>query len=199
MRPRHLFSTVAATLLLGLPAQADRLPLDALSAYFNAMKTAEAAFTQINDDGSISTGRVYIKRPGKVRFEYDPPEQAMVLASANTVAIFDGRSNQPPETYPLHRTPLSVILDRTVDLGRAEMVVGHDYDGIATTVTAQDPEHPEYGQIELRFTAEPVELRQWIIDDGSGARTTVVLGEMQTGHPLTNLMFDIRYHMDQQY
>ncbi len=196
MKMRRILISAAAFVALSLPAMADRLPLDDISGYLNEMITAEAAFTQINDDGSISTGRVYIKRPGKVRFEYDPPVQAMVLAQASTVAIFDGRSNQPPETYPLKRTPLSVILARNVDLARADMVVGHEYDGTATMVTAQDPEHPEYGNIQLRFTNEPVELRQWIINDGSGGQTTVILGDMQTGHPLKNSLFDIRLQIE---
>lgn len=180
---------------LSLPAAADILPLPQVSDYLNSFKTAEAAFTQVNDDGSISTGRVYIKRPGRVRFEYDPPEKALVLASANTVAIFDGRSNQPPETYPLKRTPLSVILARKVDLEKANMVVGHSFDGTATVVTAQDPENPEYGNIQMMFTAEPVELRQWIINDGSGGQTTVILGQMETDVPLENTLFNIEMQM----
>lgn len=192
MNIRHILTSAAVFSAMSLPALADRLPLADISAYLNRLTTAEAAFTQINDDGSISTGRIFIKRPGRARFEYDPPIKAMVLASASTVAIFDGRSNQPPETYPLKRTPLSVILARNVDLERARMVVGHAYDGTATTVTAQDPEHPEYGNIQLRFTADPVELRQWIIEDGSGGQTTVILGQMQTGLPLGDMLFDIR-------
>ena len=57
-----------------LPVRADILPLAEVSAYLTDLKTVEAAFTQINDDGSISTGRLYLKRPGRMRFEYDPPE-----------------------------------------------------------------------------------------------------------------------------
>nr|WP_319948561.1 outer membrane lipoprotein carrier protein LolA [uncultured Shimia sp.] len=185
----------AVLVAMATTATAEQLSLNEISGYLNAMKTAQSAFTQINGDGSISTGRVYIKRPGRVRFEYDPPEEAMVLASANTVAIFDGRSNQPPETYPLRRTPLSVILARNVNLAKANMVVGHDYDGTATTVTAQDPEHPEYGNIQLKFTANPVELRQWIINDNAGGQTTVILGEMEQGVPLKNTLFNIEMHI----
>ena len=185
----------AVLVAMATTATAEQLSLNEISGYLNAMKTAQSAFTQINGDGSISTGRVYIKRPGRVRFEYDPPEEAMVLASANTVAIFDGRSNQPPETYPLRRTPLSVILARNVNLAKANMVVGHDYDGTATTVTAQDPEHPEYGNIQLKFTANPVELRQWIINDNAGGQTTVILGEMEQGVPLRNTLFNIEMHI----
>ncbi len=181
-----------------MPLRADILPLAEVSAYLNELKTVVAAFTQINDDGSISTGRLYLKRPGRIRFEYDPPEKAMVLASGNTVAIFDGRSNQPPETYPLQRTPLSVILEERVDLGRADMVTAHEYDGTITRVRAQDPEHPEYGSIDMMFTGEPVELRQWVINDGNGGRTTVILGEMETGRDLGSSLFNIQLHAPEE-
>ena len=197
MKALRTLTASIAFLATCLPAAADILPLDAISGYLNDLKTAEAAFTQVNDDGSISTGKLYIKRPGRVRFEYDPPVEAMVLASAGAVAIFDGRSNQPPETYPLKRTPLSVILARNVNLARANMVVGHEFDGTATVVTAQDPKNPEYGNIQLMFTAEPVELRQWIINDGSGGRTTVILGEMETGVALRDSIFNIDLQREQ--
>jgi outer membrane lipoprotein-sorting protein len=174
-----------------LPAAAEKLPLNAISSYLNAMKTAQGDFTQINDDGSISTGTIYIKRPGKVRFEYNAPDTGIVIAGSNTVVIYDKKSNQPAETYPLSKTPLSIILAANVNLGQARMVTGHSYDGTSTTVRAQDPEHPEYGNIELKFTGNPVELRQWVINNGNGSQTTVVLGELETGVPLANSIFDV--------
>ncbi len=174
-----------------LPAAADKLPLNAISSYLNAMKTAQGDFTQINDDGSISTGTIYIKRPGKVRFEYNAPDTGIVIAGSNTVVIYDKKSNQPAETYPLSKTPLSIILAANVNLGQAKMVTGHSYDGTSTTVQAQDPQHPEYGNIELKFTENPVELRQWIINDGNGSQTTVVLGDLKKGGQLANSIFDV--------
>lgn len=177
--------------LTPMAAWAEKLPLSDISAYLNKMQTAQGEFTQINDDGSISTGTILIKRPGKVRFEYNKPDTALVVAGSNTVVIYDKKSNQPPETYPLARTPLSIILAKRVDLGRAKMVTGHNYDGTATTVTAQDPEHPEYGNIQLKFTANPIELRQWIINDGNGSQTTVILGNLKQGVSISNNKFDI--------
>ncbi|WP_299672113.1 outer membrane lipoprotein carrier protein LolA [uncultured Roseobacter sp.] len=171
-------------------AVAEKLSLNEISAYLNSLKTAQGEFTQINDDGSISTGTLYISRPGKMRFEYDPPEQALVLASANAVVIIDKKSNQPPETYPLSRTPLSLILARQVNLGQARMVVGHDFDGTATIVTAQDPKNAEYGTIQMSFTDNPVQLRQWVINDANGGQTTVALGAFETGVSLRNTLFD---------
>ncbi|MCW1956324.1 outer membrane lipoprotein carrier protein LolA [uncultured Lentibacter sp.] len=191
MKLKHIFLAPVLALALAAPAQAEKLSLDALSQYFNALKTAKGAFTQINDDGTIATGTLYIKRPGKIRFEYNPPETTLVLASSNTLAIFDPKTNQGPESYPLGKTPLAIILARTVDLSSANMVTGHSYDGTATVITAQDPAHPEYGSIELKFTSAPVELRQWVINNDSGARTTMVLGALTKGGSLPNSLFDI--------
>lgn len=182
---------VALALALPLAAAAQQLSLGEISNYLNRLQTAKGEFTQINGDGSISTGTIYIKRPGKVRFEYNPPETALVIAGSNTVVIYDGKSNQAPESYPLNRTPLSIILARDVNLGAANMVTGHSFDGTATVVTAQDPKNPEYGNIQMKFTANPVELRQWIINDGNGSQTTVVLGDLQRGGNLPNRLFDV--------
>ena len=71
------------------------------------------------------------------------------------------------------------------------MVTGHASDGKSTTIRAQDPDNPEYGSIDLVFTADPVELRQWVINDSGGGRTTLVLGNLETGGQLANERFVI--------
>lgn len=169
---------------------AEKLSLNEISGYLNGMKTAQTSFTQINDDGSLSTGTLYIHRPGRMRFEYDPPNIGAVVAGAGSVAVFDKKSNQAPTVYPLRRTPLSVILARNVNLNQANMVVGHGFDGTTTVVQAQDPEHPDYGSLELMFTGDPVELRKWVVHDNGGGRTTVILGALETGMRLPSKLFD---------
>mgnify|MGYP001501997130 CR=1 FL=1 len=187
---RHILATAAASTLLAFPAAADAISLTELSTYLNGLKTAKAGFTQINDDGSITTGKLVLKRPWKIRFEYDG-DDTLVLASALSVAIFDPKGNPRPETYPLKRTPLKLILDRNINLSQDNMVVGHSYDGTATKLIAQDPKNPELGTLELVFTDNPVQLRQWVVNDDSGAATTVVLGAMETGMTISNQVFDI--------
>ena len=182
-------SAVALALSVASPSLADKLSLNEISRYLNGLGTVQASITQINADGSVGTGEVSIKRPGRMRFEYDDPDAALVVASAGAVYIVDPRSNQRPETYPLRRTPLSLILARNVNLSQANMVVGHDFDGTATVVTAQDPEHPEYGNIQLKFTGNPVQLRQWVVNDSGGGSTTVVLGAVETGMSLSDRLF----------
>lgn len=188
MIPRSLMAGIV-TVMMAVPAAADKLSLPAISQYLNAMKSATGEFTQINDDGTISTGQIFIKRPGRVRFEYNPPDRTLVVSDGVHVGIADAKSNQKAEAYPLRRTPLSIILARNVDLSRARMVVGHTSDGKTTTVKAQDPDHPEYGSIELVFTGSPVELRQWVINDNGGSRTTVVLGELTKGGQFKDELF----------
>ena len=189
-----LLRTLLAPLMLlalSLPATAEKLSLAELSRYLNSLTTAQAAFTQTNADGSQAKGMLYIKRPGRARFEYAPPDRTLVMAGGGQLAIFDSKSNQPPEQYPLRRTPLNLILAPKVDLAQANMVVGHKEVGDTTRVMAQDPENPEYGMIELVFTANPTALRQWIITDDLGSQTRVELADLQTGVDLSGFLFDI--------
>jgi len=191
MKALRVSLLVGATLLAPVMAAAEKISLGELSGYLNDLKVAQAKFTQINSDGSLSTGTLYIKRPGRARFEYDPPEDALVIAGGGQLAIFDPKSNQPPEQYPLKKTPLNLILKRNVNLATSGMVVGHSEDGPTTVVAAQDPEHADQGMIQLVFTQSPVELRKWIITDDAGTQTTVILNGMETGGTLGARLFNI--------
>ncbi|WP_238371749.1 LolA family protein [Heliomarina baculiformis] len=192
MMNRRQFAAAALLSVLAAPAiaQDNRIPLAEISAYLNRLTTGESTFTQYNENGSRSTGRLYVKRPGRMRFEYDPPNKGLVLAGGGTVLVRDEKSNQAPETYPLRRTPLSIILQRNVDLSRADMVVGYGQEDEFTVVRAQDPENPEYGFIDLKFSRDPVTLRQWVVTNELGDRTAVVLDGMTTGVSLSDNLFN---------
>ena len=172
-------------------ASAQQLSLSQISQYLNQLQTAQGGFTQINQDGTLSTGQIFIKRPGRIRFEYNPPNNALVLASGGQLAVFDPRSNVGPDRFPLNQTPLGIILEENVNLVRERMVTGTEYDGTATTITAQDPDNPHYVNIQLVFTANPVELRQWIITDEFGNETTVILNDLISGGILRDIKFNI--------
>ena len=174
-----------------LPSFADKLSLTKISAYLNTIGAAEIDFSQINDDGSIDSGRIFLKRPGRIRFEYDPPNKALVLASGGQLAIFDPKGKKAPVIYPLRRTPLSIILSKTIDLAKSPMLVGHFYNGTVTIVRAQDRKHPDRGSIDLVFDGPEPRLRQWVINDSSGGTTTVLLGDIVMGIKLKASLFSI--------
>lgn len=190
-------AAMATTAFAGM-ANAQQLSLAQISGYLNGLQTAQGGFTQINGDGTLSTGQIYIKRPGRIRFEYNPPDNSLVMAGGGQVAVFDPRSNQTAERYPLNQTPLNIILERNVDLGRARMVTGHTSDGTTTTVTAQDPDNPQYGNIQMVFTANPVELRQWIVTDDVGDTTTVILNDLVSGAAIGDIKFNILHEIGQR-
>lgn len=192
---KHLLLILALGLGAALPARAELLSLSELSRYLNALGTAAGSFTQLNADGSVSTGEVFLHRPGRMRFEY-AEDDLLVIAGGQQVAIFDGRANTLPQQYPLAQTPLNLILARNVDLAASGMVIGHASDGTNTHVLVQDPDRPEIGTIELVFSEAPVELRKWIITDGSGAQTTMLLGDLTRDLRLAAGLFNIPAEID---
>jgi outer membrane lipoprotein-sorting protein len=185
------FIAVLALTLYAGAVSAQQLSLSQISAYLNQLQTAQGGFTQINADGTLSTGQIYIKRPGRIRFEYNAPSDSLVMAGGGQLAVFDPRSNTGPDRYPLNQTPLSIILQDNVDLDRADMVTNVASYGTTTTVTAQDPDNPNYGSIQLVFTANPVELRQWIVTDEFGTETTVILNDLISGSVIRDILFNI--------
>lgn len=178
-------------LSLATSSLAEKISLNEISSYLNSLTTVEATFSQRNPNGSRSSGKVYIRRPNRMRFEYDPPNEALVLASAGKVAIFDAKSNQPPEEYPLRRTPLKLILARRINLAQDRMVVAHQDLGNVTAVVAQDPQHPEYGTLQLMFAPNPTRLVSWVVTDENGAKTTVELSNVRVGETYPTSLFSI--------
>jgi len=199
MKKRILYfiAALAFTLYAGA-VSAQQLSLGQISAYLNQLQTAQGGFTQINADGTLSTGQIYIKRPGRIRFEYNAPFDSLVMAGGGQLAIFDARSNTGPDRYPLNQTPLSIILQENVDLEASGMVTNVVSDGTTTTVTAQDPQNPEYGRIQMVFTANPVELRQWIVTDDLGTETTLILNDLVSGSAIRDILFNIQAEMRQR-
>ena len=188
---KNLFLVPLMSLAMAAPVWADKIPLNALASYINGITSATSPFTQINDDGSITTGTIYIKRPGRARFEYNPPDKSLVIAGGSQVAIFDPKSNVAPEQFPLARTPLNLILAKNINFNRSKMIVGHKEQGEATVVTVQDPEHPEYGNIQLKFTGNPVQLRQWVITNDAAQQTTVIMQELKKTNSIPSRKFNI--------
>ena len=108
--------------ILAYPVAAEKISLNEISSYFNDMITAEAQFSQFSDTGETTTGRLYIRRPGRIRFEYDPPDATLVVVGGGQVAVFDPKSRDEPLRFPLRHSPLNLVLEREVDLAQRDMV-----------------------------------------------------------------------------
>ena len=174
------------------PSFAEKISLDRLNTYLNDLPVVKASFSQINSDRSKSKGQLYLSRPGKMRFEYAAPNNALVIASAGSVAIYDDKSKNGPAVYPLKRTPLNLILGKNIDLKSDNMVAKHVESDKYTIIVARDPKGKTKGQIQLVFTDNPVTLRQWVITDQSKQKTTVILGKLKEQKKLPLRLFEIK-------
>jgi outer membrane lipoprotein-sorting protein len=163
-----------------------------ISAYLNGITTLDGTFVQTNPDGTISEGRFFIRKPGLMRFEYEPPNPAVVIADGVWVGVLDRAScNTQTQRYPLSDTPLDLILRDRIDLAREGAVRRVERKDGQLRVQATDPDAPERGTITLVFSENPLELRQWVVEDESGKLTTVVLSGTRRGIELSRALFSI--------
>jgi outer membrane lipoprotein-sorting protein len=142
--------------------------------YLEGLGEARARFVQTDARGASSQGTVFLKRPGKARFAYDPPSGLLVVSNGATVSVADSRL-KTFDAYPLLSTPLSLFLAKTIRLDRGVQVsrVSRQADGF--TITARDGRKQTAGQISLTFTDAPLALQGWSVNDAQGRITRVRL------------------------
>lgn len=158
----------------------DREDIARVEAYLNTVTSLKAHFLQVNSEGKIAEGTVRIKRPGRARFEYEPPAQILVVADG-TWLVFHDKELEETTRIPLSSTPISVILDEKVELSGDVTVTSIEKDAGVLRVNIIDTEEPEEGGITLVFTLYPFELRKWLITDPQGSTTSISLSAVEEG------------------
>ena len=178
-----------AAALLAPPAEAQSgRDLARITTYLQALKTAEGDFVQIAPNGETSDGRFFLSRPGKIRFEYTPPNPTLVLSDGVWVVVYDMRDCSK-QIAPLSSTPLDLLLDEDVDLRDNGAVTNVESRPGQMRVTIVDPDSPDDGSITLIFNDNPLEIRQWIVTDAEGRNTTVALSDVRRGMDIDIVKF----------
>ena len=173
------------------PSLAERISLNKISGYINGLTTLQADFEQINSDGSIDRGKLYIRRPGRMRLEYTAPNNALVIAGAGSVAIFDDKSKNGPTLFPLKKTPLNLLLKKNVDLSKNEMITEHTANNENTFIVAKDPKRKSQGSIKMMFSNSPVSLQGWTITNQSNQKTKIILDKLDKKTKIPLYLFNI--------
>lgn len=191
MKKLALAAFAALTLTaVAAPAQEDARDLARISNYLNATETLEGSFVQIDPASVVSEGKFFMRRPGRLRFDYDPPNPALVIADGTWVAVVDRRDGQA-DRFPLSETPLNILLKANVDLRQEGSVRRIERSNDQIAVTAVDPSGRTPGEITMIFSNNPLELRQWVVLDAQGDVTTVALSNMRTNAPIPAIQFSI--------
>ncbi|MDP4025335.1 outer-membrane lipoprotein carrier protein LolA [Methylobacterium sp. NEAU 140] len=163
------------------------------NAYFNGMSTLTGAFMQIGADGRRIGGKLYIAKPGRLRFDYDQPSPLEVVADGTSVAVRD-RKLATQDLYFIAQTPLKFLLREKIDLARDLSVTDVSNDPGGVRISLED--RATFGgtsKIQLFFDADVKTLSQWRITDPQGYLTIVQLSNLQKGKSLDGGLFFINY------
>ena len=144
------------------------------NASLNAVQRLQGRFLQQAPGGARATGMFYMQRPGKLRFQYDPPATMLIVSDGSVVAMRDTQLRTTERT-PLRSTPLNLILGRQINLERDARILRVSRAGPWLMVTARDRAGQTDGQITLQFFGDQAELRSWDVIDATGARTRITL------------------------
>lgn len=168
-----------------------------ISAYLSSLQNLSGNFVQVGPDGSRSTGTFYIQKPGKVRFEYDPPSPIAIVADGASVVVRDTKL-ATQDLYPLSQTPLRFLLSDRLDLMRDTNVVGVTSDDLYITVTIEEKQ-PLVGtsRLMLMLGAKDNQLKQWTITDPQGYDTTIAIYNLDSSKKIDPGLFKIDYAVDQ--
>ena len=163
------------------PAPApDPAAIQRVEAYFNAMTTFRARFLQLAQNGGSAEGTAMIWRPGRMRFEYDPPEPTLLIAGDGQFFHWD-RELRQPTTVPVNSTPLGVLLRNPLSLRGDVTVAGTERSGGLLRMAVFRTAAPNEGRITLILEENPMQLRQWEVLDAQGRTTRVTLTQIETG------------------
>jgi len=166
---------------------------DRVSAYLTGVRTLAGNFVQVGPDGRKAEGEFYLQKPGRVRFDYNPPSPIELIADGQSVVVRD-RKLATQDLYPLSQTPLRFLLADRIDLLRDTNLVGVYADDVFVTVVIEERQIiAGTHRVMIMFGAKDYQLRQWTVTDPQGFDTTVAvynLGEMRNPDPN---MFRIDY------
>jgi outer membrane lipoprotein-sorting protein len=157
--------------------------------YLNDLSTLKARFIQISSNGAYAEGDVIVQRPGKMRFEYDPPHPVLIIANGLSLLFYD-REIMQASFLPLWETPLWFLIRKEVTLSEDTVISAVEQSPGALRITITDNELSDAGSVTLVFSDRPLDLKKWEITDAQGILTQVSLINPRYGIEIDPLAFD---------
>lgn len=172
-------------------AQTEAQVVQKLNDYLRALTTMQGRFVQLSPNAPLMEGDFAIRRPGRMRFAYHPPNEALFIADGFWAVVLESVDDPSQDRFPLSATPLHIFLKKDVDLQRDGVIAGVQILDDQYRITAVDPDGEAQGDITLFFRREPLQLIQWTVTDPLGQTTTVVLRDAVEGGPVDINLFSI--------
>ncbi len=167
---------------------ADQQLLSQVEDYLNGLGAISANFLQVAPDGSTRTGKTWLQRPGKIRFQYDPPDPQLLVAGFGLMVYHDPSLGQTTK-IPLSATPLGILLAPKIQLTGAATVIDLQRNSREVAITLIRTGKAAQGSLTLVFGTDPLELRQWRVRDAQNRETIVSLYDITPGGPFPDSLF----------
>ena len=164
--------------------------ITAIQAKLNSIGSMHGTFVQTGPDGGRSEGRVYIQRPGKMRFEYDLPHPMLIIADGRRVAV-ENRKAKTTDQYPLRLTPLGMLLKENINLRDEANVLAVSIGPETVSIIMEDKDSKVPGQLTLVFAVGTYDLLEWSVRDAQGLVTSVALYDIVEGEQVSAKLFYI--------
>lgn len=191
------FRVLAASAAFAIvaPASAQSNDLGAVSAHLKAVATMTAAFAQTDRAGKTVNGTLTLKRPGRIRFQYQKGVPILIVGDGKALTFIDYSVKQV-QRWPIGNSPLGVLLDPNRDMSRFARQV-QTADPRLVVVEARDPKRPQFGVITLAFSREAsapagLMLQGWVTLDSQGNRTSIRLSNQAFNGPVSDEAFKWR-------
>jgi outer membrane lipoprotein-sorting protein len=183
LKPLALVSAFGPALVLALPqaAVAQQAPLAQVTAHLQAVDTMTANFSQTDRRGQVLHGVLTLKRPGRLRFQYQQGVPMLIVGDGKRLSVIDYETKRV-DSWPIGNSPLGILTSANPDLSRIAKVVRND--GQSLVVEARDPKKPQFGTITLGFSKTAsgpagLLLQGWTVVDAQTNRTTVRLANQR--------------------
>ncbi|MDO6416023.1 outer membrane lipoprotein carrier protein LolA [Sphingomonas sp. BIUV-7] len=186
------YPVTALAAAFAVPVYAAPAPeLVQVQAHLRAVTTMTAAFQQIDATGKTRAGMLTLKRPGKIRFQYEKGVPLLIVGDGKALTMIDYQVRQVSR-WPIGDSPLAALIDPNRDVSRYGRLIPAPPGRIL--VEGKDPKHPEFGTITIGFTKAPsapggLMLAGWTVMDAQGNRSTVVLTDQRFGMAISDKAF----------
>ena len=159
-----------------------------LEAYLNDLSTVKSRFVQISTRGNFAEGDLYLSRPGRIRFEYDPPHPVLLISDGHSFLYYD-REMKNATFIPMEDSPLWFLIQERVSLTDEIDIVSMIEEDATITVTLRGESMEDVGEVTLVFSDQPIELRKWIVTDAEGITIQIALIEPSFAVPIDREVF----------
>ncbi len=183
--------TYAAEKSIFVPASAvenNKYTIERVERYLSGINTIVSDFTQVAPDGSLANGKFYMKRPGKMRWQYNPPTPVLMVSSGTELVFYDYELEQVSH-IPLDGSLISFLAQDKISFGGKVGITKFSNEASVIRIEVAQKDKPTEGKLMLEFSDKPLMLRNMVVTDATGQTTTVALQNAKFGAEIDSKLF----------